>query len=428
MLEAESWQAELIISGIALFGSALLPAQIERLINFTLTTVQVEDYSLFYFLYIILYFSAYLVIAGFVLHFVLRAFWVGLVGFNSVFPGTINTENDSYYSKYFLKKVAEDLPLNSNVIIRNLDNFCSVIFAIVGVFIMVMLAFVIDVGVLYAFKLLLHSFLPTVSSKYLYLIVIVIFYAFIISILIFNLGRLKKSETAQLWYYRIFSTFNRVFLHLFYRPTQYISFSIITNIDYKKYSKYVIIMSIISGISTAPIVFDSNLMYFAENSFGNHLYMSSFDRPDKMIPTHYENMELSDDQPIFSAVLENDIIRGQQFKVFVPIFHNEKMLYESCIEEEEVPEDYDKEAKRRWQQMKVNKCYTAYHQFYINDRPIEPNSSIRMNHPNQGEAGMLFYLPSQQLSSGQQLLKIEKLNLATQNVFRQISIPFQYEQ
>lgn len=426
-LEKESWQAELLISGIALFAASQLPKLVERLIDFVLVNIPPTDAALFYGLFVLLYFGVYLLVGGLILHFLLRAFWVGLIGFNSVFGGEINTENDAYYSKVFLRKVATSLPLDSNIIIRNLDHFCSVIFAVIGIFVMAMMAFVIDVGIVYGLKLFLSHFFGNQVLSYIYIAIIVIFYTFIFLLIIFNSKRLKESEKAQIWYYRIFINFNKLFLHIFYKPIQYISFSIITNIDYKRYMLYILGVSLTSGFFTGIMLANTNLSHLAIAAFKDEPYLDSYYRPDKMIPEHYANLRNENDVIVLSAIIENNNIEAEQFEVFIPVFDSETYLYSNCIEEmnNAIVDNLSPLEKKQVKRENRLECIQQYHHFTINENVIEPLDIIAMDHPNNNEYGILIHLSTADLEKGQNVLYIEKRHLETDDIFRRIAIPFQ---
>lgn len=61
----------------------------------------------------------------FVIHF-LRAYWIGLVGLNSVFPDY--SIEDSVYSKIYTEKILSILPKLEDSI-KKVDELCSVIFS-----------------------------------------------------------------------------------------------------------------------------------------------------------------------------------------------------------------------------------------------------------------------------------------------------------
>ena len=145
-LEEESWQAELIISGLAIYGTLQTPELIEWLIDLGLSGVDEHFFLLIYFFFIYLGMGAYFLIFIFIGHFVLRAVWIGLVGLNSVFPKGVNEDSDTY-AKHFIQKFKADHP-DQNTRINQLDQVCSVLFGLGAQLVMIFTAINIDIVVL----------------------------------------------------------------------------------------------------------------------------------------------------------------------------------------------------------------------------------------------------------------------------------------
>ena len=79
-LEQESWQAELIISGLALYGSFQLPEFIYAVIDFFIRHLSVSQYFTGYMISYLMLLGVSVLSGFFIIHFVLRAYWVGLIG------------------------------------------------------------------------------------------------------------------------------------------------------------------------------------------------------------------------------------------------------------------------------------------------------------------------------------------------------------
>ncbi len=423
-LETESWQAELVISGIAIFASTFLPGLVDNLAAFCLVSIPPEDAALFQFVFMFFHFGTYCIIGGLVLHFTLRAFWIGMIGFNSVFPKGIDTEYEGYYSKYYTQKTAEHLPSNANNMIQNLDHFCSTIFAITASLLMVFFAFALNIGILYLLKLFLSLFLPDSIWQYVgYGILTVLFLSCIVMIVL-NLDRFKKNDKAQHVFYRI-GRITGLSMHVFYRPSQYIIMTIFTSESAQKYMSYFVVVYLLSSFSMGLSLVDTNFQYFTNYS-PEAGYMHDFNRPDKVIPAHYANLRSEEEGRILSAILESDKITGEQFELFVPRFFNERKLYKTCIDELDTSNNISKEEERRLKYQQRLKCYKQYHHFTINGVPVQPLSILVMNHPNRGESGIQVQFSTQNLQKGENIIRIEKRHLETNELFRKIAIPFQF--
>ena len=108
-LETQSWQAELVISGLAIFGSLQLPSLLNNLVDYCLFNFSEEYMEVFFFLFIYPYFAATILIFSFIAHLILRALWIGMLGLVSVYPNGINPDQD-FFSKDYMKKFLKEYP------------------------------------------------------------------------------------------------------------------------------------------------------------------------------------------------------------------------------------------------------------------------------------------------------------------------------
>ena len=424
-LEAESWQAELLVSGIAIFGSLQLPGLVQRIVDFCLTNVSLEDMGLAYFVLMVLNLGVYMIIGGIMLHFILRAFWIGLVGFNSVFPG-INLENDNFYSKDYLGRMAQLLPQDSNQFVRQLDNFCSTIFSFVLIGGLSFFALMFDVVIIYLVKLIIQYFFPELSMKYWLFIVGGIFYLFMIMMLIANSKKIRKNPRYNQFYYWMSISYQRLFFHIFLKPIQYFGLAIATNTNYNKYFKWILIGSLLVGGLTAVIVLPtSRIRYIVDIAFNSdELFLEDFDHGQALMVDHYENLRTHDgEKRIISAVLEGDVVDHTGLEVFIPIFNNEQELYEPCTNQWESPGEVERTVYLDTKRAFELSCYQSYHHLYIDDQRIDA-PALTTYHPNQKEFGLQYYIPTDSLEIGMHILKVEKIDLANDQVFRRIRAPF----
>lgn len=205
-LERESWQAELIISGLAIYGSLKIPEIIFGLIDFLISHLSLEQYYLGYWLSYLLILGASLLTTIFIIHFILRGYWIGLIGLNSVFPDGYKLE-DGYYSAAFMKEMTKDLP-SIKTTIGEIDNKCSTLFASACSGVMVYFSFAIVLAVL----LFLASLLDDYVSNQLSLVPLYLWIGILIiqgvSGMLFNSKKLKANASLQTRYAKIVKTFS----------------------------------------------------------------------------------------------------------------------------------------------------------------------------------------------------------------------------
>ncbi|MFT5738323.1 MAG: hypothetical protein ACJAU2_001740 [Maribacter sp.] len=125
-LKDENWEAELLVSAVAIYAILQSFAVLDWLIIQFLNYLNQGQYIIGYFIIFFGFMAIGVLAAMFSTHFTLRGYWIGLVGLNSVFPDY--SLEDSAYSPIYTKKILAILPkLTSSI--RKIDELCSVIFS-----------------------------------------------------------------------------------------------------------------------------------------------------------------------------------------------------------------------------------------------------------------------------------------------------------
>lgn len=176
-----TWEMELLISGASVFALLQLPDALNHF--FLNLQIQIHDHFLNAILLpLFLYAKVAVVILAitFLLHLVSRAYWVGLIGLNSVFPGGPSIEhmqNGPLYSAH-LRRTLNETP---DQLIDRADNRATIIFGFgVGLTLMVLMP-VIFIGGASLLVLLLR---PLIASETAFWGVI---WAFMTTIILFAL-------------------------------------------------------------------------------------------------------------------------------------------------------------------------------------------------------------------------------------------------
>jgi len=141
-LQEESWQLELIISGFAIFG---LFSAIES-INVAGETASIEGNTFYVTLHATALISCSILLFNLLLHVILRGLWIGTIGLRYV-SGDIDYDTLKYskkFTKYLKKRVG-----SFDKYISNLENYCSIIFAISFLLIFYVLAFTLTIFSIY---------------------------------------------------------------------------------------------------------------------------------------------------------------------------------------------------------------------------------------------------------------------------------------
>lgn len=125
-----TWELEMLVSGAVLVGLFQLPPVLDGVLRPLLPRLT-SNFAVFGagIAYAYVKGMVYALMVAFVLHLASRAYWVALVGLDSVFPHGVRWENARKMGPIARELIRERMPSLPRVI-SALDNFCSVLFAV----------------------------------------------------------------------------------------------------------------------------------------------------------------------------------------------------------------------------------------------------------------------------------------------------------
>jgi len=217
ILQQESWQLELIISGFAIYGLFMVIDPIEA------ANLEAQNDQNMYRTFMAqgLKVSWYILTINLVAHVILRGLWIGAIGLRYV-SGDINYDALKYspkFKKHLVKRVG-----SFDNYVATLEKYCSIIFAVTFLL------------VFYLLGLLAISFVFTLLGLWLdqddtadwiryWVIIPLIVITAIGTILTFidfvTQGWLKKKNWTTTFYYPIYWIFKYITLSFLYRPMVY---------------------------------------------------------------------------------------------------------------------------------------------------------------------------------------------------------------
>jgi len=411
-LEQESWQAELIISGLAIFGSLQLPDLIDRFGQWSLTYFS-HDSGFFLMIFLVfLQFISGILIFAFISHFILRAIWIGLIGLNSVFPEGIKTEG-GMYSKIFMEKFKMDYA-HKNYGIETIDKICSSIFGVCTLVILFSIVFCGLSLLIFSLSYLLHLFLPTNVIIILGYILVLLTLIPAVAVSILKQKKYENNEQLQTRFYKFFNIYSLFLLNVVRRPVLYISFLLSTNIKVKQYLfSMIFLVFLLYGFGFYRLFQSGNVKVLIPE-----IFYESHARTDRTYLESYEEYLNEDSAPIYSTIIESKLIEGKMMSVFTPIFPNEEEIYTQLCgvyKEEEIGSE---KTKRVAQQQYYKDCYQKYHRLYVNDQLYE-EELVKFTHPHRSSEGVITYIPTEAFIKGKNLLKVEKLQIGVLVICRE---------
>ncbi|MBT8239140.1 MAG: hypothetical protein HKP38_05530 [Croceitalea sp.] len=300
-LQQQSWELELIISGFAIFGlfTAYEPIKIQ------MVSAENEQQIISFAVYFVALIAASILLFNLLLHVVLRGLWIGALGLRYV-SGDIEFDKLKYsdrFRNYLSRKI-----VSFDRYIANLENYCSILFAISFLLIFYVLAFtLVVVGIaLVANYILSNDELPKWLSQGvgIPLIIFLILGQFLTFIDFVSQGLLKKNKWVAKIYFPFYWVFSFLTLSFLYRPLIY-------NFLDNRFGKRLFLLLL-------PVYVAILLLTSVEYKNSNYLDKA------KSSTTYYANAEnymdmLTDDGKFpGDAAIPSKVINTTSLQVFIP--------------------------------------------------------------------------------------------------------------
>lgn len=307
-LQQESWQLELLISGFAIFGlfSAIEPIGIRY--DIAENEQDIVSTILWYAALV----SSWILVSNLLIHVILRGLWIGALGLRYI-SGDIDYEELNYTPKFtnFLKKRIGSF----DKYIANLENYCSVLFAVSFLFIFYFLACLLCViSILLTVFIFLDTGLQNAWGFILLmigilLILFILFGALLTFIDFISQGFLKRKKWASKFYFPIYKIFSFITLSFLYRPLVY---NFLDNKFGKKLSW--ILIPIYVGIIFLTTFSNHKSNYLNKESSSSKYYTNA---------NNYDDQILHENDFIKTASIPSKVITESYLKVF--LIHNENL-------------------------------------------------------------------------------------------------------
>jgi len=418
-LEAQSWQAELLLSGFALAGLLKTP---NSLLNWGEKYIisSSEFGVVFCEIAILLTLTGVLgLVFCFAVHFLLRSIWIALLGLNSVYPDGINVDSSSGSGPKYWKKAKDDYPNLSNYT-QELDNKCSLLFSIGTSICIMMISFSVLVLFVYFIFNSLAKIFPAITNYALYIAAGTYVLVSVSTIGIQNLAK-KYPDNKRIESIHTISgiLFGGIFsLYFFKKPLGYTSGILSSNSHSKSAFIAAFFLSFLMGAFAGGKV-SSNPIY--DNLNGNR-YFTFNNKPAEHLSFNYENLR-NKAYRIFTPTIQSDVIKNTPVKLFIPTIKREqeyiKLNNLSFLKK-------IKASRKDKDQIVLDnlKQYIEFNKIFINGVEFKYANAQYFTHPNANEKGILIYIESKYFNSGKNILEIRKNYFSKKEVQKIVKIPF----
>jgi len=410
-LKKQSWEAEILVSTVSIFGTFQLFKIVEWLTNKFIDFLPPEQYMVGYYIVISALMAVSVLVSMFVIHFFLRAYWVGLVGLNSVFPDY--GLEDSAYSKIYTKKILGILP-KSEETIQKVDELCSVIFSVAFCFLLTYTYVTILASVYLFLYNMFSEFLPKMVLLIPVVIIAIILVLQTLMGMVALLKRFRNHSKIQTFYFHVVKIASLLTFGPLYKYLLQITMTFGSNYKKKKAMIGMLLVFFFSGAVLAVVM--------ASNYNVGHLFLEEPIRKDVVYAAYYENQN-ENSNFLLTPELQLDIIDSKFVKIFIPLFsHETKNELQTCGEFEADEDMSDDENKALRRQFYMN-CWMSYNQVFLNGKRITVDFT-RHFHPRTDQYGLLGFIQSFEIENGKNILEVQKI--AGKETTSEWVIPFHY--
>jgi hypothetical protein len=404
-----SWEPEVLISGIVLLALTQVPRLLrqlhywleERTAKFYFYTSSIDD-----FIFETLILSTNWLIAGLIVHLIMRSLWVSFIGLSFAFPKGADLSK-MRFQPWFENRLRPISTFENSII--KLENLCSTLYATAFLFVMATVSFCLFLIFIFALGLVLAEFFPQVLQEENKLDLVLGIFSFSIAFPYFidfvSLGMLKKLP----WFWKIYRYPYRFMSSITLAPVyRGLYYGLIGNVSRKRVALIMVVFLIITYFRVVPgavLPFQTPTIY--NTTFGT----ANFDG-------YYR-----DQQPErFStwAHIQSQQISEGALHVFLPhkLQFEEQMLAD-CSDNLKAAAVVDSFASKEARNLA---CLSAVYVFYIDGIKQAPGRFFMRELGHTGQLGLETWLDVAALPRGQHLLEV-KVRIKNEERLR-AAIPF----
>jgi hypothetical protein len=410
-LTGKSWNLELIISGAAIFLTAMLPDMIEQGFHYFIDHLATDsDYDMMMFpllAYSFFKVVAWLLTTAFILHLVMRAFWVSMIGLQAAFPAGIRYEHIPSMSAAMREYMAEWLGELEPYIIR-LDRRCNQIFALAFLIALMSIGIAFVYLICFSIFMLLRGFLSPDAMQIVRNVLFTLFILFAIGIGLAN-QMIIKNEQYQARYGRKFIVFsikaNEMIMPLVMRPLNYLSLTFSSNVPKKRY--YIVLIGTMTAFFICVIfVLTAQLSDLrSSRHFELRNFFSEGSSRYELMGKKYDNLRYEGAR-MATVSLPSEMVESPFLPVFVAYPKSLDLRLSAFCVPPNKPDSLSKEALRTHLDSLKMQCLAQYFRLWVNDSLIAQPDWMFQEKPGTGMKGLVSYLPTKNMKEGKNVIKV----------------------
>ncbi|MCU0436321.1 MAG: hypothetical protein MUC49_00300 [Raineya sp.] len=405
-ISEQSWNPELIISGFAIYATFSLPKIIQEAFNTYTVNYQINEgmgnAMMPALISAILISASQILSIAFIVHFILRGFWVGFLGVISVYPKGIDFNRITVYGDYGKEKLKSKMQ-NLDVLADKLDKAASIVFALA---IMIILQ-LISICLMYFLFIIIYNIFQNLLGKVLYAkyenLLLFAFLTLVMipttSVIILGQKRFKNHPKYGKWHYHFAASFQKIFLPFFGDHIQSLLLTFNSTVSHKRIN----IINIFVGIGFMFMMGFNLFSLLGTSPFKLHHFYTSYTRETFLLNYYYENQRPSDKPRTFT--IQSDIITEPYVRLFIAYHKKHDDFLDSLCKK---PIDDKKKSKyenRVYQDEQKLECLKNAYQIRLNDSTFAKNEFMFYEFDDDNK-GVMMYIPSKICKKGRNQLKV----------------------
>jgi len=399
VLQQESWQLELLVSGFAIF---LLIGTYEPLMDLgretRLLAQESRIYSALLVPYGILMAVWFALVFNLVIHVLFRGLWISTIGLRYV---SDDIDFDYFqFSPRFDKFLRRRIP-SFDAYIERLEKICSIIFAFTFLIIFIIISLGVFISLTAVINLTLGHF-GVRDNTFTNILNILIFVTCLLYFIDFvTLGRIKRVKWFSTIYYPIYRFYGVITLAFLYRSMYY-------NLIDNKFGRWV-------GALLVPYIILA--MILASVNFVTHAYFPFRGGKTQLSTLKYDDLR-GEKARTNAASIPSKYLDNGYLEVFLP--------YNPSNDDESIEALCPGLTPAKNTGVKIQgivsfnninnwksdadsllNCISQMHRLYVNDSLMPDPNFLFYEHPNRANVGLISVLDVNYLNRGEHLLRVE---------------------
>ena len=427
-LTAQSWNLELVVSGVIMFAVLQVPDLLDAAFDYVQYNLlsQTEGFSglLPKLATSMMKAGCYVLFIAFLLNFVMRAYWVALVGLLAVYPAGVQYDKLPFTTAYFRQRTEAYMGSLDQYILR-LDQRCNIVFAVAFIFVFQLIV----VALSYLSLLLLHAGLrPLISADYWQPIKTTFFIVlgmYMVMSLLLNIPSIRERPDMARFHYQFFSA-NRLVSWGLYRPFRFITNTFFSHIPRQKLIQtiswvFVAFMALIIVEFTVDLSRQDRRSSLLNR---RHLFTA---RVDSLFinPGAYDN-QLTEEGYTGEATIQADIIREPYVRLYIAYPKSLDVLLRKLAPEptwnEELPLAERRSQFAKWSNQQVNRLV----RISVNDSLYQNPGLFFTERGTAHQRGWQTVLLPTNLKKGSNVVQVSLQTDSSGNEEKLATIPFWY--